>query len=108
LTDQNRTSRFTATPALKKQWLEKPKLGDKAYVGEDVETPQKKPKGGESAEAEKEKNRTISAKRIRVEHGVRKVKTFKILRQDYRLGTWIFPKIAETVIGLIQYARIVA
>jgi hypothetical protein len=93
---------------LKKQWLEKPKLGDKAYVGEDIETPQKKPKGGELSEAEKQKNREISAKRIRVEHGVRKVKTFKILRQDYRLGTWIFPKIAETVVGLIQYARIEA
>jgi len=80
---------------LKKQWLEKPKLGDKAYVGEDIETPQKKPKGGELSEAEKQKNREISAKRIRVEHGVRKVKTFKILRQDYRLGTWIFPKIGK-------------
>jgi hypothetical protein len=93
---------------LKKQWLAKPKLGDKAYVGEDVETPQKKPKGGELSEAEKEKNRELSAKRIRVEHGVRKVKTFKILRQDYRLETWIFPKIAETVVGLIQFSRIVA
>ena len=93
---------------LKKQWLAKPKLGDKAYVGEDVVSPQKKPKGGELSEAEKEKNRELSAKRIRVEHGVRKVKTFKILRQDYRLGTWIFPKIAETVVGLIQFSRIVA
>lgn len=93
---------------LKKEWLEKPKLGDKAYIGEDIETPKKKPKGGELTEAEKEKNRELSAKRIRVEHGVRKVKTFKILRQDYRLGTWMYRKIAETVVGLIQYSRIVA
>ncbi len=92
---------------LKKEWLEKKKLGDKAYIGEDIETPKKKPKGGELTEAEKEKNRDLSAKRIRVEHGVRKVKTFKILRQDYRLGTWMYPKIAETVVGLIQYWRIV-
>jgi len=91
---------------LKKEWLEKPKLGDKAYVGEDVETPKKKPKGGELSAEEKEQNRAISAKRIRVEHGVRKVKTFKILRQDYRLETWMYPKIAETVVGLIQYSRI--
>jgi hypothetical protein len=55
-------------------------LGDKAYLGEDIETPQKKPKGGGLTEAEKEKNRELSARRIRVEHGVRKVKTFKILR----------------------------
>ena len=93
---------------LKKEWLEKRKLGDKAYIGEDVETPQKKPKGGELTEEEKAKNRELSAKRIRVEHAVRKVKTFKILRQDYRLGVWLFPKIAETVVGLIQYSRIVA
>ena len=93
---------------LKKQWLAKPKLGDKAYIGEDIETPQKKPKGGALTEAEKEKNRELSAKRIRVEHGVRKVKTFKILRQDYRLESWIFPKIAETVVGLIQFSRIMA
>lgn len=92
---------------LKKEWLDKPKLGDKAYVGEDIETPKKKPKGGELTEAEKEKNRELSAKRIRVEHSVRKVKTFKILRQDYRLGVWMYPKIAETVVGLIQFSRIV-
>ncbi len=92
---------------LKKEWREKRKLGDKAYIGEDIETPKKKPKGGELTEDEKEKNRKLSAKRIRVEHGVRKVKTFRILRQDYRLGTWMYRKIAETVVGLIQYSRIV-
>ncbi len=92
---------------LKKEWLEKEKLGDKAYLGEDILTPQKKPKGGELTEAEKTKNRELSAKRIRVEHSVRRVKGFKIMRQDYRLESWIFPKIAETVVGLIQFSRIV-
>ncbi len=92
---------------LKKQWLEKQKLGDKAYLGEDIETPQKKPKGGELTEEEKAKNREISAKRVIVEHAVRRVKGFKIMRQDYRLGNWLFPKIAETVVGLIQFSRIV-
>jgi hypothetical protein len=92
---------------LKKEWLGKAKLGDKAYIGEDIKTPKKKPKRGELTEAEREQNRELSAKRIRVEHGVRKVKTFKILRQDYRLGTRMYLKIAETVVGLIQYSRIV-
>ena len=92
---------------MKKEWLEKEKLGDKAYLGEDILTPQKKPKGGELTEAEKTKNRALSAKRIRVEHSVRRVKGFKIMRQDYRLESWIFPKIAETVVGLIQFSRIV-
>lgn len=92
---------------LKKQWLEKEKLGDKAYLGEDIKTPKKKPKGGALTDEEKEKNRELSAKRIRVEHSVRRVKGFKIMRQDYRLGNWMFPKIAETVVGLIQFSRIV-
>jgi hypothetical protein len=42
----HRTLGFIGTRALKTQWLRKPKLGDKAYVGEDIETPRKKPKGG--------------------------------------------------------------
>ncbi len=91
---------------LKKQWLENEKIGDKAYLGEDIKTPKKKPKGGELTDEEKEKNRELSAKRIRVEHAVRRVKGFKIMRQDYRLGNWMFPKIAETVVGLIQFSRI--
>lgn len=91
---------------LKKEWLKKPKLGDKAYVGEDIETPKKKPKRGELTEEEKAKNRELSAKRVIVEHSVRRVKTFKIMRQDYRLESWLFPKIAETVVGLIQFSRI--
>ena len=37
---------------LKKEWLAKEKSGDKAYPGEDIKTPQKKPKGGELTEAE--------------------------------------------------------
>lgn len=92
---------------LKKHWRNKPKLGDKAYVGEDIETPKKKPKGGELTEEEKAKNRELSAKRVRVEHAVRRVKGFKILRADYRLESWLFPRIAETVVGLIQFSRIV-
>lgn len=85
----------------------KPKIGDKAYPGEDIETPKKKPKGGELSEAEKEANRELSSKRIEVEHSIRRVKGFKVLRQDYRLENWIFPKIAETVVGLIQFSRMV-
>lgn len=93
---------------LKKEWLKKRKLGDKAYIGEDIETPKKKPKGGELTEEEKAQNRELSSKRVIVEHAVRRVKGFKIMRQDYRLESWIFPKIAETVVGLLQFSRIVA
>ena len=92
---------------LPKEMREKPKIGDKAYLGEDIKTPKKKPKGGELSDEEKEANRELSAQRIDVEHSIRRVKGFKVLRQDYRLENWIFPKIAETVVGLIQFSRIV-
>lgn len=91
---------------LPKEIREKPKIGDKAYLGEDIKTPKKKPKGGELTEKEKEENRELSGKRIKVEHAIRRVKGFKVLRQDYRLENWMFPKIAETVVGLIQFSRI--
>lgn len=41
---------------------EKPKIGDKAYIGVEkpTQTPKKKPKGGELSEAEKAANRLIS------------------------------------------------
>ena len=85
---------------------EKPKIGDKAYQGAEKETltPKKKSKGGELSEAEKEENRRISQERIVVEHGIRKVKGFRILRDEYRLAQAIFPTIVSVVVGLIQFA----
>lgn len=44
-------------------------IGDKAYVGEpQIETPIKKPKGGQLTAKQKESNRQISRKRIGIEH----------------------------------------
>jgi len=43
-----------------------------ADLGEDIKTPQKKPKGGELSEAEKAKNRELSAKRVIVRAGSQK------------------------------------
>ena len=85
---------------------EKPKIGDKAYQGAEKETltPKKKPKGGELSEAEKEENRRISQERIVVEHGIRKVKGFRTVRDEYRLAQGIFPTIVSVVVGLIQFA----
>ena len=85
---------------------EKPKIGDKAYVGaiKDTETPKKKPKGGELSEEEKAENRRISQQRIVVEHGVRKVKTFRVVRDEYRLAQGIFPSVVAVVVGLLQFS----
>jgi hypothetical protein len=85
---------------------EKPKLGDKAYVGasKPTRTPQKKPKGGELSEAEKEANKEISRERIVVEHGIRRVKGYRVVRDEFRLAQGIFPTVVSVVVGLIQFA----
>jgi hypothetical protein len=88
---------------------DKPRLGDKAYVGATpaVQTPHKKPKGGELSAAQKAENRWLASLRVHVEHGIRRVKAFRILRDEYRHATGLFPMVASAVVGLIQFSRIV-
>lgn len=85
---------------------EKPKLGDKAYLGADKPTqiPKKKPKGGELSEAEKAANKQISQERIFVEHAIRKVKGFRVVRDEYRLAQGIFPTVVSVIVGLLQFS----
>ena len=68
-------------------------------------TPTKKPKGGELTPEQKERNREVSKQRVRVEHGIRRVKGFRILRDQYRLARGIFPTVASAVVGLIHFSR---
>lgn len=85
---------------------EKPKLGDKAYLGADKPTqiPKKKPKGDELSEAEKAANKQISQERIYVEHAIRKVKGFRVVRDEYRLAQGIFPTVVSVIVGLLQFS----
>ena len=85
------------------------KIGDKAYQSQDhpeLITPTKKPKGGALTPEQKEENTKIAKERIYVEHGIRRVKAFRILRQDYRLALGLYPMIAHAVVGLVQLNRI--
>ena len=85
---------------------EKPKLGDKAYLGAKKPTliPKKKPTGGELSEAEKAANKQISQERIYVEHAIRKVKGFRVVRDEYRLAQGIFPTVVSVIVGLLQFS----
>ena len=91
---------------LPEQLKEKPKIADKAYIGANklTQIPKKKPKGGELSEAEKAENRLISQERIYVEHSIRKLKRYRIVRDEFRLAQGIFPTIVSVVVGLIQFA----
>ena len=85
---------------------EQPKLGDKAYLGAEKPTqiPKKKPKGGELNEVEKAANKQISQARIYVEHSIRKVKGFRVVRDEYRLAQGIFPTVVSVIVGLLQFS----
>lgn len=90
---------------------DKPRLGDKAYADQkhpEITTPTKKPKGGELTPEQKERNREISQQRVPVEHGIRRVKGFRILRDQYRMARGIFPTVASAVVGLIHFRRCLA
>ncbi|MBA3571560.1 MAG: transposase [Pyrinomonadaceae bacterium] len=65
---------------------DKPRMGDKAYCDgkhPEIETPVKKPKGKELSAEQKAENKELSKKRVRVEHGIRRVKGWRIVRDEY-------------------------
>lgn len=86
-----------------------PKQADLGYQGcPDVEVPHKKPRGGALTAEQRAENRVLAARRVRVEHAIRRLKAFKIVRQDYRLATGLFAGIVAVVAGLVQLGRLVA
>lgn len=88
---------------------DKPRMGDKGYCSAEhpeIKTPHKKPRGGELTEEQKADNKDISRQRIVVEHAIRRVKGWRIVRDEYRLALGLFPMVASVVVGLIQFSRI--
>ena len=89
---------------------EKPRMGDKAYCDRkhpEIETPMKKPKGKELSAEQLAANKELSKKRVRVEHGIRRVKGWRIVRDEYRMPLGLFASVTSAVVGLIQFATIV-
>jgi len=86
-------------------------LADKGYASQDhpeIKTPQKKPRGRELTEHQKAENKEMLRERIVVEHEIRRVEGWRILRDEYRLALGLFAMIPSAVVGLIQFSRIVA
>lgn len=89
---------------------EKPRMGDKAYCDRkhpEIETPVKKPKGKELSVEQKAANKEVSKKRVRVEHGIRRVKGWRIMRDEYRMPLGLFTSVTAAVVGLVQFATII-
>lgn len=85
------------------------KTADKAYQSSahpTLHTPHKKPKGGELTPEHREENRQLAQLRIYVEHGIRRIKGWRILRDEYRLALGLFATVAQAVVGLVQLGRL--
>ncbi len=77
--------------------------GDKAYIGGDnMTTPQKKPRNKELTDEQKEANKKLSSKRIFVEHIIRIIKIFRIASSRFRLHKDTYEKVILTVCGLVR------
>ena len=73
-----------------------------------MQTPHKKPKGGELSAEQKAEIKELSRQGVVVEHGIRRVKGLRIMRDEYRPAGGMFAMIASAVVGLIQFSRIVS
>jgi DDE superfamily endonuclease/Helix-turn-helix of DDE superfamily endonuclease len=61
-----------------------PKSGDSGYQGSDLRVPKKKPRKGQLSDEEKRANRRLAKERIVAEHGIGKMKIWRIAADRYR------------------------
>jgi DDE superfamily endonuclease/Helix-turn-helix of DDE superfamily endonuclease len=82
------------------------RTGDTAYIGTPLETPSRKPRGGKLTDAQKEENRRISSRRVAAEHGIGKMKVWRIAAERYRNRVGKHTLIMKNVAGLhnLMYA----
>jgi hypothetical protein len=82
------------------------RTGDTAYLGTPLETPSRKPRGGKLTDAQKEENRGISSRRVAAEHGIGKMKVWRIAAERYRNRVGRHTLIMKNVAGLhnLMYA----
>jgi DDE superfamily endonuclease len=78
--------------------------GDKGYIGaENVQTPHKKPRGGELTEQQKIENKDFSStRRIFVEHVIRLLRIFRVTKERFRLHPSTYEQIIFVVCGLVR------
>lgn len=82
------------------------RTGDTAYLGTGLKTPTRKPNGGELTEAQKSENRKLSRRRVAAEHGIGKMKVWRIASERYRNPDRRHTLIMKNVAGLhnLMYA----
>lgn len=61
-----------------------PKSGDSGYQGSDLRVPKKKPRNGRLSDEDRRSNRALAKERIVAEHGIGKMKIWRIAADRYR------------------------
>lgn len=104
--------------AAARQYPQAARRADLAYQGvPEMILPNKRKRGkaGEKAKDKKARDLTLEQKaenqhqasqRVYVEHGVRRCKAWRILRDELRLGRGLFPLVAMATVGLVHLARL--
>jgi hypothetical protein len=87
------------------------KQGDLGYVGvPGMIVPHRRKNSrklkNELTDQQKQENKEFASARVPIEHSIRRIKGWKILRQDYRLATGLFPMVACAVVGLLHLTRL--
>jgi hypothetical protein len=79
-------------------------VGGKAYIGaNNMQTPHKKPRGGELTKEQKEENKELSStRRIFVEHVIRLLRIFRVTQERFRLKSSTYEQIILVVCGLVR------
>jgi hypothetical protein len=76
------------------------RTGDTGYVGTGLETPTKRPPGGALTARQKAGNRRLSRRRVVAEHGIGKLKVWRIAAERYRNPVRRHTLILKNVAGL--------
>ena len=77
-----------------------PRTGDTAYLGTGLGTPTRRPPKGPLTARQKAGNRRVSRRRIVVEHGIGKMKVWRIAAERYRNPRRRHTLIMKNVAGL--------
>jgi hypothetical protein len=82
------------------------RYGDTAYLGTGLTTPTRKPPGGALTARQKAGNRRLARKRVAAEHGIAKLKIWRIAGERYRNPIRRHTLILKNVAGLhnLMYA----
>ena len=76
------------------------RTGDTAYLGTGLDTPTRRPRKGRLTARQKARNRRVSRRRIVVEHGIGKMKVWRIAAERYRNPRRCHTLIMKNVAGL--------